>query len=176
MHDLKSKSQILPYLQYYLWCAPFHLVIFLKMIQICFSTCVTSRNKQCSVLFKTWHDQLISSFASCKIRVGDEILYNHHFPFQQQNFKKIRNNLEKSLPHANAKRHLEKDGKPILWTHWKDQFCHDCEHGLRTFPRLSEAHFDLTPASRMRNFLADDVLSPSMLEVMQVSRCAFMVR
>lgn len=59
-------------------------------------------------------------------------------------------------------------GKEILWTHWKRAYEYDRSMGIRTFHRLSDEHFELTPTSRMRNHLADEVLCPRMEEVMLV--------
>ena len=90
-----------------------------------------------------------------------------YFPLQH-NFKKIRNNLEKSCK-TSSKRSLMKDGKPILWEHWKQSYENDLLHNaIRTYHRLSSEHFTLTSSSRMRNYLAYDVLDDHMCEVMEV--------
>lgn len=78
----------------------------------------------------------------------------------QHNFKKLRNNLEKSTDTGKFTRHLQYKGGVILWKHWKQAYEEDRMHGIRTFHRLSDEHFELTPTSRMRNHLADEVLCP----------------
>ena len=65
--------------------------------------------------------------------------------------------------------------KDILWRYWRDSYNYDWQHGVRTFQKLSDEHFDLTPSSRMRNHLADDVLSPRMKELMVVKLVVYIV-
>lgn len=66
-----------------------------------------------------------------------------------------------------------KNGCSIVWKHWRDAYSHDRSMGIRTFPRLTDDHFDLSPASRMRNHLADEVLCPRMAEIMTVSKIGY---
>ena len=87
----------------------------------------------------------------------------------QHNIKKLRNNIEKSS--ARGKRYLTKDGKQILWSHWEEAYLWDQNsNSLPIHERLKEDHFHLTPSSRMRNALAEDVLDKRMLFLMQVRK------
>lgn len=93
----------------------------------------------------------------------------YYFVFQH-NFKKVRNNLEKSHANGKSTRHLQTKSGEILWQHWREAYNYDKSLGIRTFHKLTDAHFELTPTSRMRNHLADEVLCPRMIELMQVGR------
>ena len=86
----------------------------------------------------------------------------------QHNIKKIRNNIEKSALSGTA-RCLTKDGKYILWSHWKEAYIWDQKHNsAHCHERLKEDHFELTASSRMRNGLAEDVLDKKMFLLMKV--------
>ncbi len=95
---------------------------------------------------------------------------NSFIPFlMQHNIKKLRNNVEKSSSHG-GKRILTKGGKNIYWSHWKEAYCWDQNsNSCPIHERLREDHFDLTPSSRMRNGLAEDVLDKRMLFLMKVT-------
>eukprot|EP00112_Aurelia_sp_Birch-Aquarium-sp1_P011554 Seg2427.7 transcript_id=Seg2427.7/GoldUCD/mRNA.D3Y31 product="hypothetical protein" protein_id=Seg2427.7/GoldUCD/D3Y31 len=83
------------------------------------------------------------------------------------NFQKLRNNVEKSSCNGKTTRHLIYNGCPILWSHWKSAYEFDCTVCCpRTYAKFSDAHFVLTPSSRMRNHLADDVLCKRMNEIL----------
>ena len=77
--------------------------------------------------------------------------------------------MEKSSTSGKTPRHFQYEGKDLLWKHLYDAYCYDHGNrkGISTFQRLSEEHFSLTSASRMRNYLADDVLGSNMLEVLE---------
>lgn len=63
-----------------------------------------------------------------------------------------------------------RNGKAILFQHWKDAFAWDQQaHSLKLHEKLTEAHFDLNPKSKMRNLLAEDVLDKKMLNLMKVN-------
>eukprot|EP00112_Aurelia_sp_Birch-Aquarium-sp1_P002408 Seg1267.3 transcript_id=Seg1267.3/GoldUCD/mRNA.D3Y31 product="hypothetical protein" protein_id=Seg1267.3/GoldUCD/D3Y31 len=83
------------------------------------------------------------------------------------NFKKIRNCVEKSSPCDKTARHLVKDGKDIVWDHWKQAYAFSISNHFRTNCRLTSDHFTLSPTLRMRNHLADDVLSTGMINVFE---------
>jgi hypothetical protein len=90
--------------------------------------------------------------------------------FYQHNIKKLRNNVEKSSP-TGSTRCLKNGDDNIFWQHWKDaylwdQACNSCP----LHEKLKEEHFQLTPSSRMRNGLAEDVLDKKMLYLMKVSK------
>jgi hypothetical protein len=90
--------------------------------------------------------------------------------FYQHNIKKLRNNVEKSSP-TGSTRCLKNGDDNIFWKHWKDaylwdQACNSCP----LHEKLKEEHFQLTPSSRMRNGLAEDVLDKKMLYLMKVSK------
>lgn len=91
------------------------------------------------------------------------------FPFQH-NFKKIRNNILKSCVDENGTRCLElAQGKNILWEHFVSAFNYDQgEMSLSYHEKLTLKHFQLDPASKMRNQLAKDVLDKNMLNLMKV--------
>ena len=91
------------------------------------------------------------------------------YVIQLHNFKKIRNNLEKSNASGKTPRHFIYDGQEILWQQWVDAYNHDKTNSISTFRRLSDDHFYLNSASRMRNHLADDVLGEEMVNLMQVN-------
>ena len=87
----------------------------------------------------------------------------------QYNFKKLRNNIEKSK--AGGVRHLGKgeSGQHIEWEHFKKAYEWDQKHStLKIHERLSEEHFSLGYANKMRNHLACDVLNKNMLFLMKV--------
>jgi hypothetical protein len=85
----------------------------------------------------------------------------------QHNFKKIRNNLEKSSTTSKT-RYLRIDGEEVLWEQFSKAFEHDQLNSLQTAHHLTQDHFFLTSSSRMRNYLAYDVLGDGMCEVLQV--------
>ena len=95
----------------------------------------------------------------------------------QHNFKKLRNNLWKSAASQNAKRILCKGTAPsrfILWKHLQEAFEWDqSKISLKRYQKLTPAHFELNPASLMRNHLANDVLNNEMLNLMRVSYFSF---
>ena len=87
----------------------------------------------------------------------------------QHNFKKIRNNIEKSSP-SGTTRCLTKDGNHIFWSHWKEAFLWDQRcNSSHCHERLKQDHFELTPSSRMKNSLAEDLLDKRMFNLMKVN-------
>ena len=57
----------------------------------------------------------------------------------------------------------------MIFKFWKDAYEWDqTNHSLPLHERLTDAHFDLTPRSRMRNSLAEEVLDERMLYLMEV--------
>ncbi|KAI8509526.1 hypothetical protein Bbelb_133740 [Branchiostoma belcheri] len=83
------------------------------------------------------------------------------------NIKKLRNNLEKSTMTGTA-RSFKVGGKHILWSHLKESYLHDKTNARApvTSSKIKDGHFQLTPATRMRNHLAADVFSNDMLELL----------
>ncbi|CAH3013837.1 unnamed protein product [Porites evermanni] len=80
----------------------------------------------------------------------------------KHNFKKIRNNIEKSNE-AGKPRCLTVAGKRILWKHLIDAYKFDQTlKAIHIHEKLTEEHFQLDPALRMRNHLAEDVLDNRM--------------
>ena len=74
------------------------------------------------------------------------------FFFLQHNFKKIRNNIEKS-----------NDGKRILSKHLIDAYKFDQTlTSIHIREKLTKEHFQLDPALRMHNHLSEDVLDNMM--------------
>ena len=90
------------------------------------------------------------------------------FPFFKHNFKKIRNNIEKSNQ-SKKPRCLNFGGKNITWQMMKDAYNWDqSSFSLPLHERLTPLHLELDPAARMRNHLAEDLLDRKMLFLMQV--------
>lgn len=86
----------------------------------------------------------------------------------QHNIKKLCNNMEKSNI-SGKPRCLKIGGKTIVWKYIKDAYNWDhANHSLPLHERLTEQHFDLDSASKMRNHLAEDILDRKMLFLMKV--------
>ncbi|CAH1277301.1 Hypp9552 [Branchiostoma lanceolatum] len=83
------------------------------------------------------------------------------------NIKKLRNNLEKSTVTGTA-RCFKTRGQNILWAHLKEAYLHDKTNARAPLIscKIRDGHFQLTPATRMRNHLASDVFSDDMLELL----------
>ena len=96
------------------------------------------------------------------------LIHINLFLFSQHNIKKIRNNIEKS--NASGKpRCLMIKGKNVTWQYFKDAFNWDQKSfSLPLHEKLTDQHFNLDPASKMRNHTAEDVLDDKMLFLMQV--------
>ena len=76
--------------------------------------------------------------------------------------------MEKSSAHGTS-RFLTNNGNNIFWSHWKEAFLWDqSSNSCHLHENLKEDHFMLTPSSRMRNGLAEDVLNKKMLLLMIV--------
>jgi hypothetical protein len=87
----------------------------------------------------------------------------------QHNFKKIRNNILKSTLDGSGTRCLTIGHNNILWEHFINAFNYDQgEFSLSYNEKLTVDHFELDPASKMRNHLAEEVLDRDMLNLMQV--------
>ena len=97
--------------------------------------------------------------------------YSYFFFFyNQHNIKKIRNNIEKSNT-TGKPRCLKIKGKTITWKTLKDAYNWDQSNcSLPIHEKLTTQHFDLDPASKMRNHLAEDVLDDKMLFLMEVKK------
>ena len=64
---------------------------------------------------------------------------------------------------------LDINGKFILWDHFVQAFNFDQgECTMSIHNKLTADHFELNPASKMRNHLAEDVLDKNMLYLMKV--------
>ncbi|KAK3738201.1 hypothetical protein QZH41_012782, partial [Actinostola sp. cb2023] len=87
----------------------------------------------------------------------------------KHNFKKIRNNILKStLDSNNGTRCLSIGDKNILWEQFVNAFHYDQgEFSLSYNEKLTLEHFELDPASKMRNHLAEEVLDRDMLSLMK---------
>lgn len=87
----------------------------------------------------------------------------------KHNIKKIRNNLEKSRECGNP-RCLKINGKRVTWQLFKDAYNWDQRSfSLPLHEKLTTQHFELDPASKMRNHLAEEVLDDKMLFLVQVT-------
>lgn len=88
--------------------------------------------------------------------------------FIQHNIKKLRNNIQKSNK-SGKPRCLKIKGKNVTWQQLKDAFNWDQKTcSLPLHEKLTTQHFELDPAAKMRNHLAEDVLNHKMLFLMQV--------
>lgn len=69
--------------------------------------------------------------------------------------KRIRNNIESSKLENSTKqgRYLYLN-QPIVWDYWLECFHFNTQNGFGIHKKLTEDHFTLTPASKMRNQLA----------------------
>ncbi|XP_033111492.1 uncharacterized protein LOC117112515 [Anneissia japonica] len=86
--------------------------------------------------------------------------------------KTTRNNWENSGWNKKS-RNLKLKGKPVLWNHLHKLYEWDSgierqTPGLRMLPKLSHEHVHLTPASRMRVYLAAQVLSQSVANALEM--------
>lgn len=83
--------------------------------------------------------------------------------------KKVRNNLESSkLPNkTSAGRYLVHEKNCIVWEHWESCFQFNFQSGFSIHRKLTEEHIKLTPATKMRNSLAIEVLNKDMLYLMK---------
>ncbi|KAK3747781.1 hypothetical protein QZH41_010671, partial [Actinostola sp. cb2023] len=99
--------------------------------------------------------------------------YNYSCPMvflmdPKHNFKKLRNNILKSVIDGSSTRCLTIGTNHILWEHFRNAFNYDQGSFSMSFnEKLTAEHFDLTPASKMRNHLAEDVLDKKMLSLMK---------
>ena len=80
-------------------------------------------------------------------------------------FKKIRNGIESSKQaNGNTKgRYLVCNGHSIIWEHFEAAYEFNTQSGLRLHRHLTKEHIILTPANKMRNNLATQVLDHNML-------------
>ena len=101
----------------------------------------------------------------------DAFMYIHTYHLiscLQHNIKKIRNNISKSNV-SGKPRCLQVNGKAIMWKQFKEAYMWDQSNfSLPVHERLTEQHFELDSAAKMRNHLAEDVLDRKMLFLMQV--------
>lgn len=83
--------------------------------------------------------------------------------------KKIRNNVEssKSQHKTSAGRYLVHGSKCITWDHWESCYQFNFQSGFSIHRKLTEEHVKLTPATKMRNSLAIEVLDREMLYLMK---------
>ncbi|KAM7437563.1 hypothetical protein ABFA07_012832 [Porites harrisoni] len=109
-------------------------------------------------------DPVKDKFITSNIHTGTPMVFVMD---PKHNIKKIRNNIEKS--NASGKpRCLMIKGKNVTWQYFKDAFNWDQKSfSLPLHEKLTDQHFNLDPASKMRNHLAEDVLDDKMLFLMQ---------
>ncbi|MES9879371.1 MAG: hypothetical protein ABW185_00625 [Sedimenticola sp.] len=67
-----------------------------------------------------------------------------------------------------AGRYLLLNNHPIVWGHWTECFHFNFQNGFHIHRKLTEEHINITPASKMRNKLATDVLDKNMLYLMKM--------
>jgi len=63
---------------------------------------------------------------------------------------------------------ISSEGKRITWDHWEACFNFNFQSGFLVHPKLTEEHIKLTPAAKMRNSLAIEVLNRDMLYLMKL--------
>lgn len=99
-----------------------------------------------------------------------QLLIIYSFFIEQHNIKKIRNNILKSAKDSSGTRCLTLSGnRCIVWEHFLNAFKFDQgEFSLSLPEKLTMDHFELDPASKMRNHLAEEVLDQNMLNLMKV--------
>ena len=64
-------------------------------------------------------------------------------------------------------RYLLYQGVPIVWEHWQGAYNYNKKYGIRLHHKLTKEHVFLTNSLKMRNYLAEDVLSTEMLSLMR---------
>lgn len=78
----------------------------------------------------------------------------------KHNIKKIRNGIEKS---DGTKKNLKINGKDVRWSHFVEAYKFDESKVFKTNRKLTDEHIFLNSISKMRNALAENVLSEDML-------------
>lgn len=71
------------------------------------------------------------------------------------------------MANSNKGKYLVLRGRPIVWEHFEDAYNFNNEQLLRIHRHLTKEHIYLTPASKMRNNLATQVLDKEMLFLMK---------
>ena len=88
--------------------------------------------------------------------------------FMQPNIKKLRNNIEKNNK-SGKPCWLKIRGENVTWQQFKNAFNWNQKTcSLPLHEKLQTQHFELDPAAKMRNHLAEDVLNHKMLFLMHV--------
>ena len=59
------------------------------------------------------------------------------------------------------------NGPVIWWEHWEEAFKFNSKFGLRIHRKLTKDHIYITNTSKIRNYLAEDVLFHEMLALMK---------
>lgn len=109
-------------------------------------------------------DPVADQFVTTNVYTGTPMVF---IMDPKHNIKKKRNNIEKSNESAKP-RCLKIKGKTVTWKKFKDAYNWDqSSFSLPVHEKLTTQHFDLDPASKMRNHLAEDVLDDRMLFLMQ---------
>lgn len=82
---------------------------------------------------------------------------------------KVRNNIEISRSENSKQggRYLILNGHQVVWEHWKECLQFNFQNGFSIHQHLTDDHINLTPASKMRNHLALQVLDKDMLYLMK---------
>ena len=92
---------------------------------------------------------------------------NFKYMSLQHNFKKLRNSLLRS---GSSIKQVLLHGHCINWSHFRDAYEWDkVTNSMRVYHKLRDEHINLEKASKMRNALANDILSMDMHHLMQAS-------
>ncbi|XP_028392672.1 uncharacterized protein LOC114517214 [Dendronephthya gigantea] len=122
-------------------------------------------NRQFIKMHFTDHNPIDDHFATTNMITGDRTVFIMDC---KHKFKKLRNNLEKSSLSGTV-RCFTKAGQHIFWAYWKEAYEWDQRsNSCPIHEKLTEDHFVLTPSSRMRNSLAEDLLDKRMYHLMKV--------
>ncbi|KAK3709452.1 hypothetical protein QZH41_017498, partial [Actinostola sp. cb2023] len=114
--------------------------------------------------FSDESEAVTKAFVGHNVYNGDPMVF---LMDPKHNFKKIRNNILKSTTDASGTRSLTIGSNSISWEHFVNAFNYDQgEFSLSFNEKLTAEHFEMTPASKMRNHLAEEVLDREMLNLM----------
>ena len=68
---------------------------------------------------------------------------------------------------SSSGRYLILEDKEVVWDQWEKAFLYNAKYGLRLHRKLTKDHIYLTNSLKMRNHLAEEVLSRDMLSLIK---------